>query len=151
MNENIMPNEEKKEAENVILADVPRLDDDATIVASTEVSEAKPQEESLTKKALENGKLPLGSVVLMRDAKKKIMITGYSVTSPASEDKIWDYIGCIWPEGIISLDKNLLFDHKDIQQVFYVGYVDDEQRRFMDFLDNFNKNQIANQNSDNVK
>lgn len=79
--------------------------------------------------------LPLGSVVLMKDAKKRVMVTGYCVKSPDSGEKIWDYIGCLWPEGMIAPDKNLLFDHKDIQQIYAIGYSDDEQKRFMSVLD----------------
>lgn len=79
--------------------------------------------------------LPLGSVVLMKEAKKRVMITGYAVKSPESGDKLWDYIGCLWPEGMISSDKNLLFDHENIQQIFAVGYVDPEQKKFMSVLD----------------
>ena len=79
--------------------------------------------------------LPLGSVVLMKEAKKRVMITGYAVKSPDSGDKLWDYIGCLWPEGMIAADKNLLFDHKDIGRIFAIGYSDDEQKRFMGVLD----------------
>ena len=78
--------------------------------------------------------LPLGSVVLMKEAKKRVMITGYAVKSPESGDKLWDYIGCLWPEGMISSDKNLLFDHENIHQVFAVGYTDEEQKKFMGVL-----------------
>ena len=79
--------------------------------------------------------LPLGSVVLMKEAKKKVMITGYAVKSPESGEKLWDYIGCLWPEGMISSDKNLLFDHANIYQVFALGYTDEEQKKFMGVLD----------------
>ena len=79
--------------------------------------------------------LPIGSVVLMKDAKKRVMITGYAVTSPTSGDKVWDYIGCLYPEGMISQDKNLLFDHSQIEKIFALGYSDDEQKKFMSVLD----------------
>ena len=78
--------------------------------------------------------LPLGSVVLMKEAKKRVMITGYAVQSPDSGDKLWDYIGCLWPEGMISPDKNLLFDHENIDKIFAIGYTDEEQKRFMGVL-----------------
>lgn len=78
--------------------------------------------------------LPLGSVVLMKEAKKKIMITGYAVTSPESGDQIWDYIGCIWPEGMIAPDKNLLFNHDKIEKVFAIGFTNDEQKKFNSLL-----------------
>ena len=79
--------------------------------------------------------LPLGSVILMKEAKKRVMVTGYCVKSPDSGEKVWDYIGCLWPEGMITPDKNLLFDHKDIGRIFAIGYSDDEQKRFMGVLD----------------
>lgn len=79
--------------------------------------------------------LPLGSVVLMKDAKKRVMITGYAIKTPESGEKIWDYMGCLYPEGMISADKNLVFDHKDIYKIFAIGYSDDEQKSFMRLLD----------------
>ena len=79
--------------------------------------------------------LPLGSVVLMKEAKKRVMITGYAVKAEELGNKIWDYIGCLWPEGMISPDKNLLFDHKDIHKIFAIGYTDEEQKSFMRLLD----------------
>lgn len=75
--------------------------------------------------------LPIGSVVLLKDAKKRVMITGYVVKSPQHGERIFDYIGCLYPEGCISQDKNLLFDHKDIAQIFALGYTDEEQKVFM--------------------
>lgn len=94
--------------------------------------------------------LPLGSVVLMRDAKKRVMITGYAVTSPDSGDKVWDYIGCLYPEGMVSPNKNLLFDHSQINKIFAVGYSDDEQKRFMSVLnkaDELRKQRLEKENN----
>ncbi len=96
--------------------------------------------------------LPLGSVVLMKGGKKRIMVTGYAVKAPETGDRIWDYIGCLWPEGMITPDKNLLFDHKDIQQIFAIGYSDDEQKRFMSVLDKATQlrdDRLAQNNTDN--
>ena len=75
--------------------------------------------------------LPIGSVVLMKEGKKRVMITGYDVKSPDSGDKVWDYVGCLWPEGFIAFDKNLLFDHENIQRIYAIGYSDDEQKEFI--------------------
>lgn len=85
--------------------------------------------------------LPLGSVVIMKDAKKRVMVTGYAAVSPETSDKVWDYIGCLWPEGMLSPDKNLLFDHDKIERVFAIGYTDDEQKRFSEILNNARKKQ----------
>ena len=59
----------------------------------------------------------------MKEAKKRVMITGYAVKSPESGDKLWDYIGCLWPEGMISSDKNLdvNFDKQLIKNIEKLG------------------------------
>ena len=68
--------------------------------------------------------LPIGSVVLLKDAKKRIMITGFAGQGEGT--KTYDYIGCLYPEGVISSDQNLLFDHEQIKDIYYIGYVDKE-------------------------
>ena len=42
--------------------------------------------------------LPIGSVVLLEGAKKKLMIYGVGQTQ-LNEDKDYDYIGVVYPEG----------------------------------------------------
>ncbi len=73
--------------------------------------------------------LPIGTVVLLKDALKKVMITGFYVKS-TEDDKVFDYAGCIYPEGVISSDQNLMFNHDDISDVYYMGYITDEQRTY---------------------
>ena len=41
--------------------------------------------------------LPLGSIVLLKGAKKRLMIYGRK-QKEADTDEIWDYIGCLYPE-----------------------------------------------------
>ena len=102
--------------------------------------------------------LPLGTVVLMKGASKRVMITGYIAKSPETKDKVWDYIGCMWTEGVISADKNLLFDHKNIDKIYAIGYSDDEQKRFMKVIDGAmaleemeaSNKQLANANNTNI-
>lgn len=90
--------------------------------------------------------LPIGSVVLLGEAKKKLMITGYAQIDLEKNDKIYDYCGCLFPEGMIASDKILVFNHSDISQVVFTGYSDDEQKRFnAQLILNFtpeNKNKI---------
>ncbi len=70
--------------------------------------------------------LPIGTVVLLKDAQKRVMIIGFAAKSIETGDKIFDYIGCLYPEGLISADRNLVFDHEQIDKIFYMGYSDDE-------------------------
>lgn len=81
--------------------------------------------------------LPVGTVCLLQDGSKKIMITGFCVKSPDVEGKEFDYIGCLYPEGVISSDQNLLFNHDQIVQVFYKGYECEEETEFKAKLKEF--------------
>ena len=70
--------------------------------------------------------LPIGSVVLLKDAKKRVMITGFAAKGKETGDKMFDYMGCLYPEGVISSEQNLLFNHEQIDKIFYIGYIDEE-------------------------
>ncbi len=74
--------------------------------------------------------LPVGTVCLLQNGSKKVMVTGFCVKSPDTADRVFDYIGCLYPEGVISSDQNLLFDHNQIAQVFYKGYESEEETQF---------------------
>lgn len=73
--------------------------------------------------------LPVGSVVRLKDAKMNIIVIGYA---PVVKNKteIWDYLGAMWPMGVISSDKNLLFNRDQIDIVVYEGYSNDEEKDF---------------------
>ncbi len=72
--------------------------------------------------------LPIGSVVLLKDATKKIMIIGYLPVT--SDNKTFDYTGVMWPEGLLTSDNSLLFNNEDITQVFFNGLHNEESEEF---------------------
>lgn len=76
--------------------------------------------------------LPIGTVVLLKNAIKRIMITGFcSREKNDSESKIYDYCGCLYPEGSLTSDKALLFDHSQIDKIYHIGLSnDDEEKKF---------------------
>jgi len=74
--------------------------------------------------------LPIGTVVLLKDATKKLMITGFCSYDLEKKEKAYDYTGCLYPEGIITSKQMALFDHNQIEKVFYLGYSDDEEKEF---------------------
>jgi len=78
--------------------------------------------------------LPLGSVIILKEQTAKIMITGYTVMSNEGEDKVYDYIGCLYPVGYMGNEKMVLFNHEDIGKVYCVGYSDDEDQGFKEIL-----------------
>ena len=52
-----------------------------------------------------------------------------------NDKKIYDYIGCAFPEGIMSTDQNLLFNNNQIAKVYSYGLIDEEVRIFHKNLD----------------
>ena len=74
--------------------------------------------------------LPVGSVVLLKEAKKKLMITGFCLVSKQNVDKVYDYCACIYPEGVISSERSILFNHNQIEKVFAIGYSDDDDKEY---------------------
>ncbi len=80
--------------------------------------------------------LPIGTVVILKGAQKKLMITGFTPIDMNKRDKMYDYCGCIYPEGVLN-NNNFLFNHDEISEVFFEGYVDDEQKEFSKKLKEF--------------
>ena len=78
--------------------------------------------------------LPIGSVVLLKGGKKKLMITGYCMKIEEEPDKIYDYNGCLFPEGEIKSNLTSVFDHKQIEEVFFEGFKNEETDEFFDSI-----------------
>lgn len=74
--------------------------------------------------------LPIGSVVLLNNGTKNIMITGFYSVPANDNSKVYDYCGCLFPEGVISSEQNLLFDHNQIMKVLYMGFASPEEKDF---------------------
>ena len=74
--------------------------------------------------------LPIGSVVLLKNCTKKLMVIGF-ISSLTDSDEIFDYSGCMYPEGLLDSSQTYLFNKDQIDMVFNYGYVDEEQINFM--------------------
>lgn len=74
--------------------------------------------------------LPIGTIVLLKNGKKKAMITGFCTADKKELDRLYDYSGCMYPEGVISSDTTLLFDHIQIDKIYHLGYRDNEEVKF---------------------
>ena len=77
--------------------------------------------------------LPIGSVVLLKNAKKRLMITGFYIKT--ENDERYDYSGCLYPEGVISSSQTAVFNHDQIETIYAIGYSDDEEKAFKSNLD----------------
>lgn len=73
--------------------------------------------------------LPIGSVVLLKDGEKRLMICGRVICSGGGE-KIHDYVGCYYPEGIIDSSALFFFEQDAIADIYFVGFQDKEELQY---------------------
>lgn len=76
---------------------------------------------------IEEKYLPIGTVVMLKGGTKRVMIAGFCAISEDDKEKMWDYSGCMYPEGFLASDETCLFDHEQIEKVFYLGLIDEEE------------------------
>ena len=83
--------------------------------------------------------LPIGSVGLLNEAEKKLMIIGIL---QRNGEEVFDYVGCPYPEGLLDSENLFLFNHKDIAEISYLGFDNIERQIFIKKLETeLNKNE----------
>ena len=78
--------------------------------------------------------LPIGTVVMLKGGTKRVMVTGFCSVDNNEKERMYDYTGCLYPEGIINSNEICLFDNNQIDQVFFKGFVDPEEIKFKEDL-----------------
>ncbi|MCY6958012.1 DUF4176 domain-containing protein [Clostridium brassicae] len=72
--------------------------------------------------------LPVGSIVMLDlEKKEKIMIIGRLLRLTEDDEVIWDYCGCLVPQGLQTPEQLRMFNHKEIKRLLFVGYQDEEE------------------------
>lgn len=74
--------------------------------------------------------LPVGTVVMLKNASKRVMVIGFCIVPENDPDKLYDYLGCVYPEGIMDADQNLMFNHDQIDKIYHMGLEDEEEKVF---------------------
>lgn len=92
--------------------------------------------------------LPIGSVVLLKDGAKKLMIIGIKPIKEDEPNTVYDYIGVIYPEGFLGNEYNFLFNHENINDIVFRGYENPERREFIEFLNEASKAEEETTSSD---
>ena len=89
--------------------------------------------------------LPIGTVVLLKGANKRVMILSYLIFAlgDKAEKKMFDYGACNFPEGVVDSKVGIGFNHSDIEKVEYLGPADDEEYKKL--------NDLLNKYGDDVK
>lgn len=80
--------------------------------------------------------LPIGSVVLLNNSNKRVMIVG-RLQKNTETGVLWDYSACLYPEGMINPSELILFNDDQIHSVYFIGFQDLEALKFQELL---NKN-----------
>jgi len=93
--------------------------------------------------------LPLGSIVMLKGGKKRLMVTGFCINPNEDPSKIFDYSGVIFPEGMISSDQTALFNHDQIERIDYLGLIDEEEKMFKIKLNELINHELKEQNEKN--
>ena len=74
--------------------------------------------------------LPIGTVVMLTGGTKRVMITGFCSMPAEDGSEMFDYSGCMYPEGFLSSDQTALFNHNQISQIYHMGLIDNEEIQF---------------------
>ncbi len=74
--------------------------------------------------------LPIGTVVMLKGGSKRVMITGFCSMATEDQSKMFDYAGCMFPEGFLSSDQTALFNHDQIERIYHMGLIDEEEQKF---------------------
>lgn len=82
--------------------------------------------------------LPIGTVVLLKGAEKKLMIFGVKQRQ-TEKNETYDYIGVAYPEGNMGPEAQFLFNHESIDKIVFRGYDNEEQAEFLEKLENYYK------------
>jgi hypothetical protein len=80
--------------------------------------------------------LPIGTICRLKNGNKYVMVTGFCPVT-GEENKMYDYSGCIYPEGMISSDINLVFNNSQIEEIIFKGFENEEELVFKKQLENF--------------
>ena len=103
-----------------------------TLKSSEEFYEVLAQfDQSSRKKKNEDKFLPVGTVCLLKDATKKVMVNGYLVSDGQNGEVLYDYSAILFPSGNNS---KLAFNHDQIEKIISMGYQDEETAAFIQEL-----------------
>ena len=73
--------------------------------------------------------LPIGTVVMLKGGTKRVMISGFCAINGDNTEEIYDYSGCMYPEGFLSSNQICLFNHDQIEKIYHIGLADDEEEK----------------------
>ena len=75
-----------------------------------------------------NELLPIGSLVILENISKPVMILSYL---PEHKGRVFDYLGVFYPVGLVSNKSAMIFNQSGIEKLIVKGYEDEDCRKFL--------------------
>ena len=94
--------------------------------------------------------LPAGTVVMLEDGERPIMVAGFMIEDAVS-GKYWDYVGYPYPEGAREANTDYFFDRSMVKHVLQVGFLNDTGLAFQDYLASTKESYEKMRRADSVK
>ncbi|HEY4552887.1 MAG TPA: DUF4176 domain-containing protein [Bacillaceae bacterium] len=93
-----------------------------------------------------NELLPIGSVVLIEPIPQALMIYGRT-QQQAGKEGIWDYVACPYPQGHLSDETNVFFNHSQIEEVVFKGLETEGEKALREKLQHLFNRDVSYENS----
>jgi hypothetical protein len=85
--------------------------------------------------------LPIGTICKINNIDKEIMIIGYVPIK--NEKEIFDYSGCLYPEGVLSPEGIIAFNNNDIKEILIQGADTPQYKKFNEFLKTIDFSEVS--------
>lgn len=76
---------------------------------------------------------PIGTVVTLTGGDRPVMIYGRKQIQEET-NLIWDYVGCLYPEGNLGDEYTVFFQQEEIEKMHYRGYENEAEERMQRLL-----------------
>ena len=71
--------------------------------------------------------MPIGSVVTTNGSEVLKLIIGFNYK--IGEDN-YEYLACPYPFGLTKETRPFVFNHNDIDKIYYIGYINNQEKKF---------------------
>ncbi|MFC7372574.1 DUF4176 domain-containing protein [Fictibacillus iocasae] len=77
--------------------------------------------------------LPIGTVLLLNGITQPLMVYG-RMQQQSENKKVWDYVACPYPQGHLSEETNIFFQHSQIYKLLFKGFETEGETRLKEKL-----------------
>jgi hypothetical protein len=111
-----------------------KMEEKKNVNKKSETTKRVTEKKTIGGEKIQEKYLPIGTVAMLKGGSKRVMISGFCAMDEEHQGKVWDYSGCMYPEGFLSSTQTCLFDHEQIEKIYHLGLIDDEEKKFKETL-----------------